>query len=75
VDGRLAVEPHFMEPIADVPLHQARANQAPTIRVTIGRIEIRAAMPPAPPPRARPVRRQPALPLEQYLQRRNEGRR
>jgi hypothetical protein len=74
-DGRPTVEPHIMEPIADVLLHQARTEPAPTIRVTIGRIEIRAAVSPAPPPRARPLRRQPALPLDQYLQRRNEGKR
>ncbi len=75
VDGRPAVEPRFIEPLADVPSSQARREPAPTIRVTIGRIEIRAAMPQAPPVRAQPVRRQPVLPLEQYLQRRNEGNR
>lgn len=74
-DGRAVVEPHFMEPIADLPLHQARASKAPTIRVTIGRIEVRAAMSPDPPRRLQPVRRQPALSLDQYLQRRTEGKR
>jgi hypothetical protein len=74
VDGRPAVEPHVVEPLADAPSHRARTELAPTIRVTIGRIEIRATLPPASPPRTQPVRRQPALPLAQYLQRRNEGK-
>jgi hypothetical protein len=44
----------------------------PTIRVHIGRIEIRSA-PPAPAPRPTPPRRRPAMSLDQYLQRRNGG--
>jgi hypothetical protein len=74
VDGRPAVEPHVVESLADATSHQARIEPPPTIRVTIGRIEIRATVPPASPARTQPVRRQPALPLAQYLQRRNEGK-
>ena len=68
-DGRPPVEPLFMEP----SVHQTKGDQGPTIRVTIGRVEVRAALPPATPQRA-PVRRRPALPLEQYLKRRSEGK-
>ncbi|MGH2351765.1 MAG: hypothetical protein ACRDJN_09150 [Chloroflexota bacterium] len=49
---------------------------APTIHVTIGRIEVRAvapAAPPAPPTRAAPSRR--ALSLDEYLAQRNGARR
>jgi hypothetical protein len=45
----------------------------PTIRVTIGRIEVRATAPTPPPaPAARPAG--PRLTLEEYLRRRSEGR-
>lgn len=47
---------------------------SPTVQIAIGRIEIRASAPPAtspPPPPARPLQRQPALSLEQYLQQHN----
>jgi len=62
----------------------ARPREAPhaepkatrTIHVTIGRIEVRAVMPPAPPaPRPRPTQPVPLLSLEDYLKQRNEGRR
>lgn len=46
-----------------------------TIRVTIGRVEVRAIMPPAPPTRAKPALPGPALSLEDYLKQRNEGKR
>lgn len=69
-DGRPPTEPLFMEPL----VHWTKAEQGPTVRVTIGRIEVRGALPPAPPQRAQPVRRRPALPLDQYLKRRSEGK-
>lgn len=48
----------------------------PTIRVTIGRVEVTANVPPAqPPPPAPPVRRGPELSLDEYLKKRSEGRR
>jgi hypothetical protein len=69
-DERPPVEPLLVEP----RVHQTKADQGPTVRVTIGRIEVRAALPTTPPQRAQPVRRRPALPLDQYLKRRSEGK-
>ncbi len=83
-----AMEPVFGEPLLTVagaaqyllpaddnqpgPRARAEVSAQPTIRVHIGRIEIRGA-PAAPAPRPAPPRRQPALSLDQYLQRRNRG--
>jgi hypothetical protein len=51
-------------------------HQAPIVRVTIGRIEVRAeiATPAAAPPAAQPVRA-PTLTLDEYLKQRQEGKR
>jgi hypothetical protein len=47
-----------------------------TVRVTIGRVEVRAVPPPESfPPSASPARRGPALSLDDYLKQRNEGQR
>jgi hypothetical protein len=49
---------------------------APTVKVHIGRIEVRAVMPAAPsPPRPSGARPKAALSLEDYLKQRREGRR
>ncbi|HEY7126517.1 MAG TPA: hypothetical protein VH540_21445 [Ktedonobacterales bacterium] len=49
---------------------------SPTIRVTIGRIDVRAMLPPQnQPPRAAPARSGPALSLDEYLKRRERGER
>jgi hypothetical protein len=59
----------------EAPSHPTAAA-APTIRVTIGRIEVQAVLPtPRSAPAPRPVRPQPALSLEAYLQQRAEQRR
>ena len=51
-----------------------RPAAAPTIHVTIGRVEVRAILPPAPaPPRATPVRASSLLSLDAYLKQRTEG--
>ncbi len=59
------------------PPQLAPASQAPpvpTIRVTIGRVEVRAVMPPAPPPPARlPAATGLTLSLDDYLKQRKEG--
>jgi hypothetical protein len=50
------------------------AHQAPvTVEVTIGRIEVRAINPPPLQQRPPGARRQPALPLDEYLKQRNRG--
>ena len=51
-------------------------TQAPesTIKITIGRVDVRAIMPASPAPRPAPARPSPSLSLEDYLKRR-EGRR
>jgi hypothetical protein len=58
-------------------IEQVRSDTAapPSVRVTIGRVEVRAVTPPlAPRPTPRPPARfQPPLTLKAYLQRRNEG--
>jgi len=50
---------------------QAKPETLPSIQVTIGRVEVRAALPPAQ-PRAKP-KREPEMSLETYLKRRFEG--
>lgn len=57
------------------PVEQLGAEKAPTIQVTIGRIEVRATTRPAPQPPPRPVRRKPVLTLDEYLKQRRGDRR
>ena len=67
------LEPPLADREGDAPQPQP---SVPTIRVTIGRIEVRAITPPAPPPpRATPARPTPALSLDEYLKRYREGTR
>ena len=69
------------EPARPMPEEQEGAlpelpSSPPTVRVTIGRVEVRAILPPtSPPPRIPPARRGPALSLDDYLKQRNEGQR
>jgi hypothetical protein len=64
--GQLTSEPETKASRAHSP--------APTIRVTIGRVEVRATRPPAPQqPRVERQRPRPALTLDEYLKQRNEG--
>jgi hypothetical protein len=51
-----------------------RTSAAPTIQVTIGRIDVRAVLPAAPPPR-KTMPPRPALTLDDYLRERNYRRR
>jgi hypothetical protein len=56
------------------PLVASAAAEAPlTIEVTIGRVEVRAVHPAAPPGRELPARREPSLSLDAYLKQRNRG--
>lgn len=54
----------------NLPLRSARVQPPPTIRVTIGRIEVRAVQPPPSP--AKPRATQPAMSLDDYLRRRGQ---
>ena len=57
---------------AAVPYNLTAAE--PSIRVSIGRVEVRAVFPTAPPRRAQPARPKPSLSLDDYLKQRNRGR-
>jgi hypothetical protein len=75
----VVAEPHTVlvppsEPVMSAAAKVASPEPAPTIRVTIGRIDVRAIRPPAP-PRAKKTRPGPALSLDGYLKQRREGRR
>jgi hypothetical protein len=67
------VEPRVPAPAPTEPL--MTSAPLPTIRVTIGRLEVRAITPPVPQkPSATQVPRAPLLTLDEYLKQRNEGR-
>lgn len=76
VEARLAVaQPPAVSDLESGKTRSTPAS-APSIRVTIGRIEVRAVSPPAPPPpQPRATRPLPALTLGEYLRQRNEGKR
>jgi len=76
----LLVEPPAHRPVASRATAGAaswvvadQAAPAPTVQVTIGRIEVRAAAPAAAPTSARPAANRPALGLADYLARRAAG--
>ena len=50
-------------------------QQQPSIRISIGRVDVRAIMPAGPAKAAMPARPKPALSLESYLKEREEGKR
>ena len=54
-------------------LQHTNTTPAPLIRVTIGRIDVRAVLPPTQPPR-RTTSTRPKLTLDEYLKQRNGGR-
>ena len=57
------------------PLNQPVEQPLPPIKINIGRVDVRAIMPAAPPPVSHAVRPKPALSLESYLKQREEGKR
>jgi hypothetical protein len=60
---------------AEPPVGTPAPQPAPTVHVTIGRIEVRAITPPAPPaPSAAPPKPSRRLSLDDYLKQRAEGR-
>ena len=50
-------------------------DSAPTIKISIGRVDVRAIMPPSPAPRPASARRAPSLSLPDYLKRQDERKR
>jgi hypothetical protein len=80
--NKRGVSESFSEPLAIQhrrrkgfsPLEQRSSTSAPIIRVTIGRVEVRAIHPPAPVPKSvKPAA--PRLSLEDYLRKRERGSR
>ena len=73
----LGAMPPASTPSLSTPLSTSLENRTaaapPTIDITIGRIEIRAAAPATPKPRPKARQRQAGLSLEQYLNQRNQG--
>ena len=64
--------------LGDVRQEASRANSragdaSPSVRVTIGRVEVRAVFPASQPPRPVPAPSGPALKLDEYLKQRREG--
>lgn len=64
------------DPWSDGPeaIPAAQRETAPTIKITIGRVDVRAVMPERPAPRPAPAARNPALSLEEYLKQRSGGK-
>jgi hypothetical protein len=59
----------------NIPAREANTQtQPPTIEVTIGRIEVRAVTPPAPPPQPRQRQSPPKMSLDDYLRAQSGGR-
>jgi hypothetical protein len=67
------VEQHALD--GSSPLRADPAPALPTVRVTIGRIEVRAVYPAPQTPRPTPAAPRPALTLEQYREQRRGGER
>jgi len=83
------VRPASLEPAASAPMTipfaatsrpaatptgaDAARTPAPTIKITIGRVDVRAVMPAASAPPPAPAQRRPALSLDDYLKRREGG--
>jgi hypothetical protein len=66
--------PGTPSPVPQPAAQPLGADSAPTVEITIGRVEIRAVQPPAPTRRPAAERRGPSLSLEDYLKERNRGR-
>jgi hypothetical protein len=50
-------------------------RESPNIKITIGRVDVRAIMPQTPPQKPAPVRPKPSVSLNEYLKQREEGKR
>jgi len=70
------VRPEAMPPASTAADPTAAAPSPPVIRVSIGRVEVRAVMLPTPPmPRSRAARPSATLSLDEYLKSRQRGQR
>jgi hypothetical protein len=74
--ARVVAQPHvtqYVEPAGLIPIGPVpRPEPAPTIQVTIGRVEVRA-MPPTPRPSEKQRPKTPVMSLDEYLSRRASG--
>ena len=71
--AQAVIQPDLRSIVSSSEFPQAPAEREslpPTIRVSIGRVEVRAIMPTAPTPKAAPVRPRPAVSLNDYLKQR-----
>jgi hypothetical protein len=69
-----AIVPETIQPARlERPARTASHGEAAAVRVTIGRIEVRAVAPPAPPPRRKAAPAVVPLGLDEYLERRRSG--
>jgi hypothetical protein len=67
---------HHQQVTNDLPRQRDKSTSLPTIRVTIGRIDVRAVSAPQTPAAQKPGKRpQPSLSLDDYLKQRNGGQR
>lgn len=67
-------ESHANRAAAPQPAPEAEPSAAPTIKITIGRVDVRAVITERPEPRPAPATRNTALTLEEYLNRRSGGK-
>jgi hypothetical protein len=65
--------PFSDQPVSAPPKPGSSAPAAPTIKITIGRVDVRAMTPDQGTPRPAPERRNAALTLDEYLKRRSGG--
>jgi hypothetical protein len=68
-----AVRSLVSTPVSPVP--RRSPDEPSTVRVTIGRVEVKAPPPPAPPAERKPASQAPTLSLDEYLEQRRSGRR
>lgn len=69
-------EDNLIAPAAELMIERSvEQRESPTIKITIGRVDVRAIMPQAPPVKSTPVRPKPGLSLQDYLKQREEGKR
>jgi hypothetical protein len=73
-EGRMASQERKLPSTADPGLGSIGTG-APTVRINIGRIEVRAIAPQAQPPAAPPVPHRPKLSLDDYLHQQDKGKR